>query len=180
MTPDRSEPDVPDVTSAAVRRVVASGHALRRRGGTSAHATGRSRRVAGVLAVAYGVAVVLIGFWGTPVDASAQPWLDRLIGAAQRRGAPGWFDYVMIESLANVAFFVPLGLLVVLLAGARWWWAGAGAGLLVSATIETGQALFLPARFATIDDVVANTMGAVLGAVLGVVLLAAAARRRRV
>ncbi|PZF62860.1 VanZ family protein [Curtobacterium sp. MCPF17_047] len=179
MTPDRPEPDVRDVTSAAVRRMVASGRALRRRGGTSAHATGRSRRIAGALAVAYAVAVVLIGFWGTPVDAKAQPWIDRLIGAAHRHGAPSWFGYPIIESLANVAFFVPLGLLVVLLAGARWWWAGAGAGLLVSATIETGQALFLPARFATIDDVVANTMGAVLGAALGVVLLAAAARQRR-
>nr|WP_252727946.1 VanZ family protein [Curtobacterium sp. WW7] len=84
----------------------------------------------------------------------------------------------MIESLANVAFFVPLGLLVVLLAGARWWWAGAAAGLLVSSTIEIGQALFLPARYATIDDVVANTMGAVVGAVLGVLLLGVAARRR--
>lgn len=178
VTPDRPEPDVRDVTSAAVRRVVASGRALRRRGSTSAHATGRSRRVAGALAVAYGVGVVLIGFWGTPVDSGAYPLIIRLVAAAQRRGAPGWFGYDMIESLANVAFFVPLGLLVVLLAGARWWWAGAGAGLLVSATIETGQALFLPARFATIDDVVANTMGAVLGAVLGVVLLGAAARRR--
>ncbi|MBY0177700.1 VanZ family protein [Curtobacterium herbarum] len=178
MTPDRPEPDVRDVTSAAVRRVVASGRALRRRGGTSAHATGRSRRVAGALAVAYGVGVVLIGFWGTPVDSGAYPLIIRLVAAAQRRGAPSWFGYDMIESLANVAFFVPLGLLVVLLAGARWWWAGAGVGLLVSATIETGQALFLPARFATIDDVVANTMGAVLGAVLGVVLLGAAARRR--
>jgi VanZ family protein len=179
VTPDRPERDVRDVQSPAVRRVVASGRALRRRGGTSAHATGRSRRVALVLAVAYGVAVVLIGFWGTPVDSRAQPLLDRLIAAAQRRGAPSWFGYEMIESLANVAFFVPLGLLVVLLAGARWWWAGAGAGLLVSAAIETGQALFLPARVSTIDDVVANTMGAVVGSLLGAVLLGLAARRRR-
>lgn len=179
VTPDDPEPGVHDGRSAAVRRVVASGRALRRRGGTSAHATGRSRRVALVLAVAYGLAVVLIGFWGTPVDARVQPLLARVIAAAQRRGAPSWFGYEMVESLANVAFFVPLGLLVVLLAGARWWWAGAGAGLVVSAAIETGQALFLPARFATIDDVVANTMGAVVGSLLGVVVLAAAARRRR-
>jgi VanZ family protein len=179
VTPDRPEPRVQDVTSAAARRVVASGRALRRRSGTSAHATGRSRRIAGALAVAYGVAVVLIGFWGTPVDSGAYPWLVRVIAAAHRHGAPSWFGYDTIESLANVAFFVPLGLLVVLLAGARWWWAGAGAGLLVSATIETGQALFLPARYATIDDVVANTMGAVLGALLGALLLGVAARRRR-
>jgi glycopeptide antibiotics resistance protein len=179
VTPDRPERVVRDVQSPTVRWVVASGRALRRRGGTSAHATGRSRQIALVLGVAYGVAVVLIGFWGTPVDAQAHPLLVRLIAAAQRRGAPSWFGYEMIESLANVAFFAPLGLLVVLLAGARWWWAGAGAGLLVSAAIETGQALFLPARVATIDDVVANTMGAVVGALLGAVLLGVAARHRR-
>ncbi|WP_146243291.1 VanZ family protein [Curtobacterium sp. MCBD17_021] len=179
MTPDHPDDRVRDVPPPSVGRMAGSGSALRRRGRTSAHATGRSRSVAGVLAVGYGVAVVLIGFWGSPVDARAQPLLDRLIAAAQRRGAPSWFGYELFESLANVAFFVPLGLLVVLLAGARWWWAGAAAGLLVSAAIETGQALFLPARVATIDDVVANTMGAVVGALLGVVLLGVGARRRR-
>ncbi|PZE90521.1 hypothetical protein DEI95_11965 [Curtobacterium sp. MCBD17_008] len=179
VTPDRPDDRVHDVPSASVGRMAGSGSALRRHDSTSAHATGRSRSVAGVLAVGYGVAVVLIGFWGTPVDARVQPLLARVVAAAQRRGAPSWFGYELFESLANVAFFVPLGLLVVLLAGARWWWAGAAAGLLVSAAIETGQALFLPARFATIDDVVANTMGAVVGALLGVVLLGVAARRRR-
>ncbi|WP_181439474.1 VanZ family protein [Curtobacterium sp. MCBD17_032] len=177
MTPERPDDRVHDVPSAPVGRV--AGSAIRRHGGTSAHATGRSRSVAAVLAVGYGVAVVLIGFWGSPVDARVQPLLARVVAAAQRRGAPDWFGYGLFESLANVAFFVPLGLLVVLLAGARWWWAGAASGLLVSAAIETGQALFLPARVATIDDVVANTMGAVVGALLGVVVLGVAARRRR-
>ncbi len=180
MTPDRPDRSAHDAPSGADgwSRITAWAHSVRRRGGTSAHATGRSRRVALVLAVAYAVAVVLIGFWGTPVDAGARPWLDRLIGLLQRHGAPSWFGYDAVESSANVVFFVPLGLLVVLLAGARWWWAGAAAGLVVSCVIETGQALFLPARYATIDDVVANTLGAVLGALLGVVALGWAARNR--
>nr|WP_245166983.1 VanZ family protein [Curtobacterium flaccumfaciens] len=91
---------------------------------------------------------------------------------------PERIDYATVESLANVVYFVPLGLLVVLLAGARWWWAAIAAGLVVSTCIETGQALFLPARTATIDDVVANGVGALLGAVVGVLLLSRAARRR--
>jgi glycopeptide antibiotics resistance protein len=91
---------------------------------------------------------------------------------------PERLDYATVESVANVLFFVPLGLLVVLLAGARWWWAGLAAGVVVSAGIETGQALFLPARTATLDDVVANGVGALLGAVAGVLLLSRAARRR--
>ena len=144
-----------------------------------APATGRSRRIATWLAAAYGVAVVLIGFWGSPVDAAGRPWLDRAIAAGHRLGAPDWFGYSTVESLANVVFFVPLGLLVVLLAGARWWWAAVAAGLVVSAAVETGQALVLPARTASLADVLANTVGALVGAVVGVVVLTWAARRRR-
>jgi VanZ family protein len=143
-----------------------------------APATWRSRRFATGLAIAYGVALALVGFWGSPVDAAGGPWLIRALAAAHRHGLPERIDYAAVESLANVVYFVPLGLLVVLLAGARWWWAAIAAGLVVSTCIETGQALFLPARTATIDDVVANGVGAVLGAVAGVLLLSRAARRR--
>ncbi|PZE73245.1 VanZ family protein [Curtobacterium sp. MCPF17_018] len=143
-----------------------------------APATWRSRRFATGLAIAYGVALALVGFWGSPVDAAGAPWLTRVLAAAHRHGLPERIDYAAVESLANVVYFVPLGLLVVLLAGARWWWAAIAAGLVVSACIETGQALFLPARTATVDDVVANGVGAVLGAVAGVLLLSRAARRR--
>lgn len=143
-----------------------------------APATWRSRRFATGLAVAYGVALALVGFWGSPVDASGGPWLARALAAAHRHGLPDRIDYAAVESFANVVYFVPLGLLVVLLAGARWWWAAIATGLVVSACIETGQALFLPARTATIDDVVANGVGALLGAVAGVLLLSRAARRR--
>lgn len=144
-----------------------------------ARASAGSRRFAVAIAAAYGVAVLLIGFWRTPVDASSRTWLDAAIDHAHRLGAPTWFGYEVVESLANVAFFVPLGLLVVLFAGARWWWAGALAGLVLSAAIETGQALFLPARYATLDDVLANTIGATVGALLGVVVLSLAVRRSR-
>ncbi|MBT1584417.1 VanZ family protein [Curtobacterium flaccumfaciens] len=143
-----------------------------------APATWRSRRFATGLAIAYGVALALVGFWGSPVDAAGGPWLTRVLAAAHRHGLPERIDYAVVESLANVVYFVPLGLLVVLLTGARWWWAAIAAGLVVSTCIETGQALFLPARTATIDDVVANGVGAVLGAVVGVLLLSRAARRR--
>ncbi|MBT2502724.1 VanZ family protein [Curtobacterium sp. ISL-83] len=163
---------------AAVVRGTGWSHAARRRGATSAHATGRSRRIAVGIGVVYIVAVLFIGLWGSPVDAGVDPLLTRVIAAAQRHGAPPWVDYATVESLSNVAFFLPLGLLVVLLMGARWWWAGAAAGLVLSTAIETAQALFLPARTATIDDVLANTLGATLGAVIGIVALGWAARRR--
>jgi hypothetical protein len=143
-----------------------------------APATPRSRRVAGWLIGVYGVGVLIVGFAGSPVDAGAHPFIIRALDAAHRVGVPGWFGYGALEFSANVVFFLPLGLLVVLLVGARRWWVGALAGLVVSACIETGQAVFLPARFASLDDVLSNTSGAAIGALVGVVVLGWAVRRR--
>lgn len=151
---------------------------LAARRGRAAGPTRRSRRVATWLIVVYGVAVLLVGFTGSPVDAGVHPWILRALGAAHRLGVPDWFGYGALEFTANVLFFVPLGLLVVLLLGSRRWWVGAAAGLLVSAAIEIGQALFLPARYASVDDVLANTSGAVIGALIGVLVLGRVARPR--
>lgn len=146
--------------------------------GRAVPATARSRRTATWLIGAYGVGVLIVGFAGSPVDAGAHPFIIRVLDAAHRVGVPGWFGYGALEFSANVVFFVPLGLLVVLLVGGRRWWVGGVAGLVVSACIETGQAVFLPARFASLDDVLSNTSGAVIGALVGVVVLGWGARRR--
>ncbi|MFJ3380063.1 VanZ family protein [Curtobacterium sp. NPDC090217] len=143
-----------------------------------APATPRSRRIAAWVIGVYGVGVLFVGFAGSPVDAGAHPLVIRALDASHRVGVPGWFGYGALEFTANALFFLPLGLLVVLLVGARRWWVGAAAGLVLSACIETGQAVFLPARFASLDDVLSNTSGAVIGALVGVVVLGWGARRR--
>ncbi|WP_420366415.1 VanZ family protein [Curtobacterium sp. L3-7] len=143
-----------------------------------APATPRSRRIAAWVIGVYGVGVLFVGFAGSPMDAGAHPFIIRALDALHRLGVPGWFGYGALEFSANVVFFLPLGLLVVLLVGGRRWWVGATAGLVVSACIETGQAVFLPARFASLDDVLSNTSGAVIGALVGVVVLGWAVRRR--
>ena len=152
--------------------------ALSARQARNAPATPRTRRVATWVLGVYGVGVLLVGFTGSPVDASAHPAILHALDLVHRIGVPAWFGYGALEFSANVVFFVPLGLLVVLRLGARRWWVGALAGLLASGAIETGQALFLPARFASFDDVLANTSGAVIGACIGVVALGWAARHR--
>ncbi|WP_181429150.1 VanZ family protein [Curtobacterium sp. MCSS17_008] len=142
----------------------------------AAHASGRTRRVAWTLATTYGVVVVLVATAGSPVDGGVHPWLVRAIAAGQRLGAPGWLGYDAVEFTANVLFFVPFGFFVLLLFGARAWWVGMLGGLVASCAIETVQALFLPARFASVDDVLANTSGAVLGVLVGIVVLGRARR----
>ena len=83
-----------------------------------------------------------------------------------------------LEFVSNVALFVPFGLL-----GGLLWrnrrllvWTLAAAAL--STTIEVCQLLFLPHRFGTVSDVVANTAGSTLGALL-VRAWSLALRRRR-
>ncbi len=84
---------------------------------------------------------------------------------------PTRFGYDTIECTANIALFIPVGLLVVVLAGARRWWLGPVIGALVSAMIELGQLVFLPERFGTVSDILANSLGAVFGTVLALIVL---------
>ncbi len=121
---------------------------------------------------------VLVATWGTPVDGGIHPWLARAIAAGQRLGAPSWLGYSAVEFTANVVFFAPFGFLAVLLLGARGGGWGCSAGS-CELRDRDDAALFLPARFASVDDVLANTSGAVLGVLLGVVVLGRCGRPER-
>ncbi|MBD7956903.1 VanZ family protein [Microbacterium sp. Sa4CUA7] len=92
--------------------------------------------------------------------------------------ATAWLTYPVLEFAANVALFVPLGVLWVLWAGTRRWWFAAAAGLILSVAIELTQALALPDRYPDVRDLIANTLGSALGAV-AVAAVAVATRRRR-
>jgi glycopeptide antibiotics resistance protein len=59
--------------------------------------------------------------------------------------------------------FVPFGALVAVLSAERLWWVCVVFGLTLSLSIELGQYLFLPQRYATASDILANTSGALLG-----------------
>lgn len=140
--------------------------------------TGRSRRIALVLTAAYLVAVALIAFDANPVDAGGDPDLFRVLGWLHRHHVPLWVGYSAVEFTANIVFFVPLGVLVTLLIGVRRWWLPVAIGFIASMGIETVQALFLPARTASVDDVLSNTAGALLGTLVGIVVLARLQRQR--
>ena len=130
------------------------------------------------LAFAYLFALVLIAFWPTPVDRDAHDSIEQVVGSVQTNGGPTWLRYSAIEFGANIALFVPVGLFVVLLAGARRWKLGILVGFAATCTIELGQLVFLTGRVATPYDVVANTGGAVIGALLAVAALAVLRRVR--
>ncbi|MFE4468184.1 VanZ family protein [Leifsonia sp. NPDC056824] len=135
----------------------------------------RTRRRAAAGLLAYTAFVAAVGLWPTPVDRPFDPLLFRILGAGAVIGLRPLDAYDAIEFTANVAFLVPPALLLVLIAGLRRWWVGPLAGLLCSIAIELTQHFLLPARFGTVNDVIANTLGALIGTGIGVLMVA---RRR--
>ena len=72
------------------------------------------------------------------------------------------------SAATNALLFVPLGLLLPLLARRRPIITTALTALVLSTLVETGQYLAAVGRAADITDVILNTLGATVGAVAGV------------
>lgn len=123
-------------------------------------------RFVAVLGVLYLAVVLLVTLWPTTVDRGLDPYIARVLQALYERGMPAFIDYAFVEFTANIVFFVPVGFLGGLLFSHRVWWLAVPAGALLSACVETAQALFLPDRVASPADVVANTTGTVIGAIV--------------
>jgi len=126
----------------------------------------RSRWVL-LLTGAYGVALALIALWPTPVDRNiAVLRIPGVLRLARHMGLDVYGAYLLVERLANLALFVPLGALI-LLWRPRWSWLAATAiALSISTLIELAQAIARPERVATFDDVIFNTIGGAVGALL--------------
>jgi len=101
----------------------------------------------------------------------------RVLAKIQRYDELSWLTYDRAEYLANVALFVPVGLFLLLLFGTRLWWLALAAAIIMTSFIETAQRA-IPGRFPDQRDIAANTMGAVVGIVLGLVLTFPATLRR--
>ncbi|MFD0047169.1 VanZ family protein [Pseudarthrobacter scleromae] len=124
------------------------------------------------------VPLAIIAFWPSPVDQPVQGQLAAVLKFLHRHGIPDWFNYRFVEASANVALFVPVGV-VSSLAFPSWpWWKIGAFGFLISGCMELGQLLFLHNRFPSPLDLVTNTSGAVIGAVLAAAALKQLQARR--
>jgi glycopeptide antibiotics resistance protein len=116
--------------------------------------------------IAMFVPLALVAFWPSPIDQTVSEDLSRILKFLHAHGIPAWFNYKFVEAAANVVLFIPLGVVASLgYAEKRWWQIGI-VGLGVSGCIELGQLVFLHNRFASLQDLVTNTGGAVIGALL--------------
>ena len=71
-----------------------------------------------------------------------------------------------MEFTAHVLLFLPLGLLLAAATNRGSRLLALTVCIAASLTIELGQAIFLPARFASPLDVLANSMGAAIGVMI--------------
>ncbi|MHA6968241.1 VanZ family protein [Glutamicibacter bergerei] len=115
-----------------------------------------------VLPALYLLGLICVALWPTPVDASARGALDSVLAWLHSVGVPNFVGYDLVEFGANIALFIPLGLLLGF--GLRRFWLAVGFGVLATSLIEASQWLFLPQRFASGLDILANSLGALLGA----------------
>ncbi|MGN6131709.1 MAG: VanZ family protein [Nocardioidaceae bacterium] len=123
------------------------------------------RRVAAALLALYSVALLVVVLEPFPRLA------DDSVGVGYRLlhalGAPAWVGPGDVEAGLNVALFVPVPVLGAFLAPRVPLLGWAGLVLLASATIELLQLVVLPGRDPAVHDVLANTLGGLVGAFLG-------------
>jgi len=118
-------------------------------------ATPRVRSIASLILGAYLVALTLIAFWPSPVDAGAGP-LIRLV----TRVVP-MLTYARLEFGANILLFVPLGVLLTLILRDRA--LVLPIAIVLTLAIESVQGVLLDRRTPSELDMVANTAGACIG-----------------
>ena len=129
-----------------------------------------------VIALAgYLILLTATSLWPKPVD--GQGFLaiitSDLLKFASTVSWLSWIQYNQLEAIANVVLYIPLGIFLVLLLNKTKLWVLCLLPVLVSLSAEGSQRLFLPDRYATVNDVFYNALGGVLG-----VFIAASIRRK--
>lgn len=151
--------------------------------------------------VVYLAAVLCLTMWPQLEQTSVPSWAEAVVRAAGAVGIS--LTVAFLEAASNLVMFVPFGVLVLLLWwGARRRSAGGGAGAAgtgagaagaawrlvlpvtvvagaFSAAIELSQ-LAIPGRVSTVQDLVLNTAGGLLGALVTAGAAAAVGRRAAV
>ncbi|WP_431230625.1 VanZ family protein [Paenarthrobacter nicotinovorans] len=107
--------------------------------------------------------MAVVGFWPTPVDKPIRGTFTRLLDKLHGVGVPLWVDYSFVEASANVALFIPFGILTAVVLPDTSRWRLIALGLLTSMSVEVGQMLFFANRYSTFMDVVTNSLGTVIG-----------------
>lgn len=144
----------------------------------------RARRVAplrrlGTASLLLAVPIVLvITLWPNHLFMRAKPRVVQGLEWLHSHQLFEWLYWTRLEVLANIAMLVPVALLLTFALGARRWWMAVAMCVATSAGVEAVQ-YFMPGRVSSGLDVIANSLGAVVGALLAVGVEAIVVRERR-
>lgn len=133
-----------------------------------------------LITVAYLGFVLWLTLSPTPFDNATNAFITKLLHTLHQHDSTRWINYAVLERGANVALFVPVGGLFLLLCGLRRWGLAILCGVLLSVSIEVTQGLFIPTRVADPVDVVTNGAGTVIGVAVMVALTWGIERRHRI
>lgn len=124
------------------------------------------------LLIFYTLFIAFVTLTPQQLDTSPEGPIGRLLEFFAAHRVTEWLTYPVVERLANVAMFIPFGFLLALHLGRSRWWLGAVIGIAFSGVIEGVQGTVLTqTRFATISDLITNSIGAGIGAVLALILM---------
>jgi hypothetical protein len=91
-------------------------------------------------------------------------WLGRVLADL---GLPGWLSsYQRLEVAMNAVIIAPVTFLGGIVRPSFGWRDWTACGFLASLTVEAVQLVLLPGRDGSFSDVVANTLGALVGALV--------------
>jgi hypothetical protein len=136
------------------------------------------RVVSWVLLLSAFAVVAMITFSPGPPDPGGQLALKEFLLRAHQQGLPLWITFGKIEFAANVLMFVPIGFFGALCLP-RFRWLIVPVAIAASTVIEIVQGARLPERVGTPRDVVANSIGALLGFAAACLLVALVRRWAR-
>ena len=126
-----------------------------------------TRVVAALIGIPFLVALAALTLTPSRVEKSMPNVLDLVLSTAHRLGWES-LNFNRLEVLANVAVFVPVGILAFVLVPRRVWPVALLFGPALSISIEVTQRLALPHRAPTVADVIANSIGASIGVVFAI------------
>ncbi|MFJ4209623.1 VanZ family protein [Paenarthrobacter sp. NPDC089675] len=127
-------------------------------------ATNRGQRWLQATFVAYLVALALVVFLPSKEAGTVTGFVGVIAAWLAALGLPYTEAAAGVEFISNIVMFVPFGGLVAFLWPSRWnSWRMLLLGAATSTFIELTQ-LLIPGRVTALSDVIANTSGAVLGA----------------
>ena len=123
------------------------------------------KKVIGILAFGYSLVIAAMTLGPQPSTETTNDWALAVIGIIDRHLAAS-FDYSDLEFLGNIALFLPLGVLLILLLGRGRWWVVVLIGVAATCGIEFAQH-YIPTRVPDVRDLVANSTGAIVGVLIG-------------